>query len=260
MVIIGKPVGNGGTPLRLAPGSSPQRRALSSDPAASDAATNPFFRGLGKYLSGALALIVALMGVLAQVESADVRRFVKHHPAGIYFVLIISIAVIILMCYVIYYLVRELRSARQAEQIMRASLPTNGDRATSKRILSAIPPSSDVIRWLKLEFNPASLPASSFRSLTKINETLVLGPADFSEEATRAKYEAFLRALSEFLTAIKQETRVDPTGTHHNVVPREWDDKARYEAAKRMIEKTGQHLVESYYALIGACQKLQEDA
>ena len=231
---------------------------MSSDPDVPLAATSRFFPGLGKFLIWILGFVVLIAPVIALIAAKGMRQFAKQHPYYIYTSLVIAITIIVSLCYAIYYLLRKNKALRQSEQSMRASLPTEGDRTMSRKIISAIPPEGDLMRWLRLDFDAASLPADSVSNLRQVGETLKLNPVDFTDKAAHDRYEAYISALDQFAATVTKWTRNDARGEPK--LPDQWDRRNEYEAATRAIQESRTCLVESYDALISVCHRFHADA
>jgi hypothetical protein len=231
---------------------------MRSDSNVSPAVVGRFFPSLGKFLTALLGLVVLVASVTALIAAKGPRRFAKGHPYLIYASLIISLAIIIVLCYGIYYLYPKYKALRRSEKSLQVPPPTDGDRAMSKRIVSIIPPDGDIMRWLKLDFDAASLPADLVRRLRQVNETLVLSPVDFTDEAAQGRYEAYMLALSQFTGTLAQWTKTDARGEPR--LPNQWDCRSRYEAATAAIAEAHTQLVTSYDHLMNACHRFQVDA
>lgn len=230
---------------------------MSSDSDMPPVATSRFFPGLGKFLMWVLGFVVLIAPVITLIAAKSVRQFARQHPYYFYTLFIIAVTIIISLCYAIYYLLCKNKALRQSEKSLRVSLPTDGDRAMSKKIVNAIPPEGDLMRWLKLDFDAASLPADSVRNLRQAGETLGLSPVDFSDEVAHDKYTVCISALDQFTTTVTKWTKTDARGELK--LPNQWDRKSEYEAAKSAIQDTRTRLIESYDALIGACHRFQAD-
>jgi hypothetical protein len=243
------------------PGGPEGDKNMSGDPDVPLAAAHRFFPGLGKFFMSILALVVALAPVIALVVAPSVRQFVKQHPYYIYTALIFTVLIIVVLCYCIYFLLNKNRTLRQSERQMRASLPAASDREMAKRIIDAIPPESDLMRWLKLDFDAESLPASSVRDLMRVSENLGLRPFDFIDGVAHDNYEAYISALGQFAETVQKWTRVDARGEELNV-PQPWDSdqRSQYQAATSAIQQARTRLIESYDALISTCHRFQTDA
>lgn len=225
------------------------------------AATARFFPGLGKLLMSILGLVVALAPVIALIVAKGMRQFVKQHPYWIYIALVVAVVAIVILSYWIYFLLDKNKALKRSEQNMRASLPTDRDREMARKVVNALPPDGDLMRWLKLDFDATSLPASSVRRLGRASETLALSPVDFTDRVAHDSYEACRSALVQFTTTVKQWTKADARGAELRV-PDAWkfDQKSQYEAATGAINHARAHLVESYDALLSACNRFRADA
>lgn len=220
------------------------------------AATRRFFSGLSKYLMSILGFIVALAPVVALIVAKSMRQFVKQHPYYIYAALVITVVVIVILCYWIYFLLGKNRILWQSEQRLRASLPTDGDREMAKVITDALPPEGDLMRWLKLDFDAASLPASSVHNLRRVSESLRLRPVDFTDSVAHDSYQVYRSALDQFAKTVQEWTKADARGAELNVPPTwKFDQQSQYRAATSAIQEARTHLIESYDALISACYR-----
>lgn len=234
---------------------------MSNDADAAPVALSRFLPSLGKFVMSLVGVIVAVVPVVALFASQTMRQFAKQHSIFIYVLLVIAIWIIVGLSYLAYYLASKNKALQQSEQRVRAALPSAGDRDMCRKIRDTIPPDSDLMRWLKLEFEVQSLPASSVRDLRHAQETLSLMPTSFTDKLARDGYEVFTAALSQFLATAGQWAKPDARGEELRI-PGAWkyDQPSRYDAATGAIEAARIQLTSSYDALISICQGFGADA
>lgn len=192
---------------------------------------------------GGIASIVSLVLIL---ESKGFRTWGKTHSDAILALLVAAVMVILIQL----FFMRSVSGKYQALQALHqsgGSQFTDHDRDLARQILSRMPPAGNLVRWLKGEFNPISIPHDRAQSLLELVGYLEQDVTDFDDTAAAEHLLGLRNSVYKLSEKIEQWTYLE-AGATQRIIPVEWkfEDEGRYQLATTEIMSACADSVQAY--------------
>jgi hypothetical protein len=174
---------------------------------------------------GGIASIVSLVLILA---SKGFRAWGKTHSDVILALLVVAVMLILVLLFFMQSINNKYRTLQSLHQSDRSQF-TDQDRELARQIRTRMPPAGTMMKWLKIEFNPFSIPQDRAQSLSELREYLDQNVADFDDKAAAKGLLELRASISRLSLKIAQWTSLE-AGTAQRIVPIEWifEDERRY--------------------------------
>lgn len=192
---------------------------------------------------GGIASIVSLVLIL---ESKGFRTWGKTHSDVILALLVAAVMLILVLLFFMQSISGKCRALQSLHQSDGGQF-TDHDRELSRQILARMPPVGILVKWLKIEFSPFSIPQDRAQSLLELVAYLDRDGADFEDKVAADSFLGLRRSVSKLSQKIGQWTSLE-AGATQRIIPIEWkfEDEKRYQLAAAEIKGARDDSVQAY--------------